>query len=179
MLITDEAFQAFLLCETKSYLKLTGDIGSQREFAEWERSRFEIFKQKCFDKLRSNFREYEHPSDIISPQAIKNTKCNLIVDCVLKTQEFKSHIDALERFTTPDNVSILLIPIRFIPNEKITENDKLLLAFDAFVLSNVCGKIPLFGKIMHGIEKKIEKIELARLIEVARTIINKITAQHV
>jgi predicted RecB family nuclease len=177
MLITDEVFQAFLVCENKSYLKLTGDVGSQREFTEWERSRFEVFKQKCLDKLRSNFGEYERPSDILSPQIIKKIKCNFIVDCVLKAQEFQSHIDAFERLTTPENVNILLIPIRFIPNEKITKNDKLLLAFDAFILSTTYGKIPIFGKIMHGVEKKIVRIELARLMEIVKTIINKITAQ--
>ncbi|MCU0368816.1 MAG: IS66 family transposase [Cyclobacteriaceae bacterium] len=178
MLITDEIFQAFLVCENKSYLKLKGDVGSQREFTEWERNRFELFKQKCLDKIRSNFGEYERPSDILFPQAIENIKCNFIVDFLIKIQELQSHIDAFERLKTPENVDIFLIPIRFIPNEKIIKKDKLLLAFDAIVLSTTSVKISPFGKIMHGVEKKIVKIELASLIEVARTIINKITAQH-
>jgi len=177
MLITDEVFQAFLVCENKSYLKLRGDVGSQREFTEWKQSRFEVFKKECLDKLRSNFGEYEHPLDVISPQAIKKIKCDFVVNFIIKTQEFQSHIDAFERLTTPENANSILIPIRFIPNEKITKNDKLLLAFDAFVLSTTSGKIPIFGKIMHGAEKKIVKIELARLMEVVRNIINKITAQ--
>ena len=178
MLITDEIFHAFLVCENKSYLKISGDIGPQREFTEWEQNRFEAFKQKCLEKLRSNFGEYEHLSDVVSPHTLGKSKCRFIVDCVLKTQEFYSHIHVLERFTTPDNTNISFIPIRFIPNEKITKNDKLLLAFDAFILSTISGKIPLFGRIMHGIEKKIVKVELAGLIEVTRTVINKITAQH-
>ena len=32
MLITDEIFQAFLQCETKSHLKLSGATGDQRAF---------------------------------------------------------------------------------------------------------------------------------------------------
>ncbi len=178
MLITDEIFQAFLVCENKAYIRLIGDVGPQREFTEWERSRFEEFKQKCLEKLRSNFGDYEHLSDVVSPYTLEKSKCRFIVDCVLQTQEFHSHIHVLERSTTPDNTNISFIPIRFIPNEKITKNDKLLLAFDAFTLSTISGKIPLFGRIMHGIEKKIVKVELAGLMEVTRTVINKITAQH-
>ena len=119
MLITDEIFHAFLVCENKSYLKLSGGVGSQREFTELERSRFEKFKQECLEKLCSKFGEYEHPSDALSPQVLGKIKCHFIVDCVLQTQDFQSHIHALERFTTPDNASISFIPIRLVPNENV------------------------------------------------------------
>ena len=59
MLITDEIFQTFLQCETKSHLKLSGVAGEQREFTDWERNLVEDYKQKCHRQLRADFREAE------------------------------------------------------------------------------------------------------------------------
>ncbi len=42
------------------------------------------------------------------------------------------------------------VPIRFIYGNKLTQNDKLLLAFDAFVLSEMLGRTVSLGKIIHG-----------------------------
>ena len=70
------------------------------------------------------------------------------------------------------------IPVRFIPNNKITKNDKLLLVFDALVLSAVSGKMPLFGKIIHGIEQRTIKIKLSGLINTTKMIISRIANQQ-
>ncbi|MBI4661562.1 MAG: TM0106 family RecB-like putative nuclease [Verrucomicrobia bacterium] len=42
------------------------------------------------------------------------------------------------------------IPIRFVFFNKLTKDDKLLLAFDAFVLSTALGRAIVVGKIIHG-----------------------------
>jgi predicted RecB family nuclease len=42
------------------------------------------------------------------------------------------------------------VPIRFIYRNKLTKDDKLLLAFDAFVLSEMLGRAVSLGKIIHG-----------------------------
>jgi hypothetical protein len=136
MLITDEIFRAFLNCETKSYLKSSGNVGPQCELVEWERSRLDDFKQKCLVKLRANLGENDYLVGTLSLQALENNEYRLIVDCLLQTQGLQSHINALERSTAPTNRKHdSFIPIRFSPKEKITKHDKLLLAFDALVLS--------------------------------------------
>jgi hypothetical protein len=42
------------------------------------------------------------------------------------------------------------VPVRFICRNKFTKDDKLLLAFDAFVLSEMLGRAVSLGKIIHG-----------------------------
>ena len=42
------------------------------------------------------------------------------------------------------------VPIRFIYRNKLTKDDKLLLAFDAFVFSEMLGRAVSLGKIIHG-----------------------------
>jgi predicted RecB family nuclease len=177
MQITDEIFRVFLKCKIKSYFKSLGDVGPQCELIEWERSRLDNFKQKCLEKLCSNFAGDECLIDASSPQALEKSKHRLIVNCVLQAQGLQSHIHALERSTAPiKKKQSPFIPIRFFPNEKITKQDKLLLAYDALVLVTASGKLPQFGKIIHGSEQRVVKIELPGLFKMTKTIVSKITA---
>jgi len=177
MLITDEIFNAFLYCENKSHLKSLGNIGPPNEYVEWMRSRSRDFAQKCIEKLRSNYMEDECVFDVSSFQTI-NSKHRLVVNCALQTQDLLSRIHTLEYSNTPfDKKNNAFVPIRFIPNEKITQHDKFLLAFDALVLSTSSGKMLLFGKIIHGSEQKILKVKLGGVMGMVKSVITKIAAQ--
>ena len=179
MLITEDIFRAFLKCETKSYLKFSGTVGLQHEFTDWERNLVEDYKQKCCIQLRPNFREDECLVGPSLPQDFQKNKCRLVIDCLVQAQEFQSRIHALERLTSPGKTKHNpYIPIRFVPNEKITKRDKLLLAFDALVLSTASGGKPLFGKIIHGSEQTAVKVDVAGLMEMARSVVGKIAAQQ-
>ena len=69
------------------------------------------------------------------------------------------------------------IPIRFVPAEKPGKHEKLQLAFDALVMSMAFGKMPPFGRIIHGVECKTAKIDLSELIKSARVIVESIFSQ--
>jgi predicted RecB family nuclease len=69
------------------------------------------------------------------------------------------------------------IPIRFVPSEKLSRHNKLLLAFDALTLGEAFGNTPLFGKIIHGAQHRITKIPLATLLVTVRSVITKILSQ--
>jgi predicted RecB family nuclease len=179
MLISEDIFQAFLRCETKSYLKFLGSTGDQREFTDWERNLGEDYKQQCCIQLRSNFREDECCVGTLLPQALENNIYRLVIDCAVHAQESQSHIHAIEQLTSPGKTKHhTYIPMRFVPSEKITKHDKLLLAFDALVFSTAFGKAPLFGKIIHGHEQATVKVDLAGLMDMAKTIVGKIAAQQ-
>jgi predicted RecB family nuclease len=179
MLITAELFQAFLKCETKSYLKFSGVVESQREYNDWQQHHIEDFKQSCFTQLRSNFREDECLLGTTLQQKLENSKHRLVLDSVVQAQDIQSHIHALER-VTPTNKTRYnpYVPIRFVPSEKITKHDKLLLAFDALALFAVTGKMPPFGRIVHGNEQKTMKVQLTRLMKITRSVVERIAAQQ-
>ncbi len=179
MLITDEIFQAFLQCETKSYLKLLGAVGGQRMFSDWERDLVEDYKQQCYRQSCAIFREAECLVGGTFPQGAENSRYRFLMDCRVRAQEMQSHIHAAERLTSRGNPDhSLYIPIRCVPKEKITKQDRLLLAFDALILWTVSGQAPLFGKIIHGHEQATVKMELAGWMDMAKTVIGKIAAQH-
>lgn len=178
-LITEEIFEAFLKCETKSYLQASGAVGPECEFTDWQRHLLEDFKRKCCIQLRSNLREDECFSGTFSPEGLENSKYHLVIDCVVQVQEIQSHIHALERVTSPTKTKHNPYnPIRFVSSEKITQHAKLLLAFDALALSMATGKMPLFGKIIHGSGQKTVKVQLAGLMKITQSVVERIAAQQ-
>jgi len=55
------------------------------------------------------------------------------------------------------------IPIRFIFTNKLTKDDRLLLAFDAFVLSEALGREIAVGQIIHGEDHATLKVKTSAL----------------
>ena len=179
MQITEEIFEAFLQCKTKAHLKISGVVAPQCEFSEWDRFLAKDYQQKCSQRLLSNLRHNEYIVGTLTPQELENKKYRIVMDCTVQAQRVQSRIQALERLPSPGNSKHShFIPIRFVAKEKITALDKLLVAFDAFVLFTVSGRIPLFGKIIYGSEQKPVRIKLDRLMKATEAIVARITAQQ-
>ena len=122
--------------------------------------------------LCSSRREEAH----YSPETLKNRKWRLAVDIPVRT-EFGGSRGNEAQTSPPENSQSLLtsaatietclhaveripsagrgqpaqfVPIRLIHRNKLTKDDKLLLAFDAFVFSEMFGRAVSLGKIIHG-----------------------------
>jgi predicted RecB family nuclease len=67
------------------------------------------------------------------------------------------------------------LPIRFIFNNKLNLDDKLLLAFDALVLSEIVGRAIGRGKIIHG-RDKVTWVNTSALANKTRKVIGKIAS---
>ncbi len=179
MPITGEIFQAFLNCETKSHLLSLGTVGAQREFADWQDRQVEKCKQDGFNRLRVKYWEGEGLVYQGTPRDLKKAAFCLAVECSLQADGLQTQIHALEQLDPADQKKHgAYLPIRFVPREKVTSQDKLLLAFDALVLGAVSGRQPAFGKIVHGSEQKVIKVNLSELIGKAKAVVGKITAQQ-
>jgi len=179
MQITDEIFQAFLKCETKAYLKGSNSDVVHPEIADWRQRVVESYKSICCARLRSAFSEDECLDGPSTPHDFNNNRYRLLINCVVQTQGLLTRIPVLERLPTPERTKRSpLVPIRFVPGEKIAKGDKLLLAFDAVVLSAVFGKMPAFGKIIHGQKQMTTKVGLDAWVKTARSTIDKFLAQQ-
>jgi hypothetical protein len=69
-----------------------------------------------------------------------------------------------------------LIPIRFIFTNKVGKHSKLLLAFDALVLSETLRRKVGLGKIIHGDNYSMLKVKIVPLASKVRNQIDKIDA---
>ncbi len=68
------------------------------------------------------------------------------------------------------------VPIRFVFRNKLTKDDRLLLAFDALVLSQVLGREVRLGKIIHGDDHSTLKVRTSALAGEVRKRLDKIAA---
>jgi predicted RecB family nuclease len=100
-----------------------------------------------------------------------------VFDCLIQVHNLEVHLHALERLPDQDKTHYPFIPIRFVPNEKVTKYDKLLLAFDALALELASGKRLRYGKIIYGRNHKPMKIRLPALMKEVRSTIDRITTQ--
>jgi predicted RecB family nuclease len=180
MLITEEIFQAFLYCETKSFLKILSIAVSKCGFKDWQQHLADNFRKKCCDKLSSDLQNDGYLISTTPSQPIESNKCRLLFNYAAQSAEIQSNIHALERLPSSFGKSkhSPYIPIRFVPGEKVTKHDKLLLAFDSLALSSASGKMPLFGKIMHGNEQRTMRVKLAGLMKTTRSVMKNIAAQQ-
>ena len=89
----------------------------------------------------------------------------------------ESHIDTVERIPSEGRgKAAQFIPIRFIFRNKLTKDDKLLLAFGAFVLSEMLGRDVRLGKIIHGDDHATLKVKTSALAGEVRKRLDKIAA---
>jgi len=178
MLITEKLFAAFVNCETKSFLNLVETGADRSEFLEWQRRILDDYKQRCGLRLQISCpANDEYYLGSLSSEDLGSTRYRLVINCVLQAEHIQSSIHALERSASASPKHNLYIPIRFVPNQKIARRDKLLLAFDALVISRALGEMPTFGRIIHGNEQRIVKIGLSGLMKSARAIVENIAEQ--
>src|SRR6266566_3276929 len=96
VLITDEIFHAFLVCETKSYLKIAGATGDQPAVAAWQRQLTEDYTRTCGTWLRAHVREDECVVGPLSWPDLNHNQYRLVIGCTVQAQGIQSHIHALE-----------------------------------------------------------------------------------
>jgi len=180
MLITEETFEAFLKCETKSHLYFQRAVGVQSEFGEWQRNLRQKFKETGWDRLRSTVREDQLCFGTPALQSLEDHRYRFIIDYTVALPEIHSRPHVLELIRSASKTrDHLYIPIRFVPSEKLSIDDRLLLAFDAFALSQTCGKTPHVGRIISASQYATVTVPLAGLLDKVRLVLGNMAAQQV
>ena len=89
----------------------------------------------------------------------------------------KSEIHAVEQVPSEGRGRpTQFIPIRFVFTNKLGKDEKLLLAFDAFVLSEMLGREVSVGKIIHGDDHATQNVKTSALTIEVRRRLEKISA---
>ena len=176
--ITQESFEAFLKCPTKSRLYTNGAHGIESEFGEWQRRTQERYNAAAAQQLRSSLQANEWC--IGAPPAEQfNQRCyRLIFDYPVADPEIQARLHGLELHRSEVRVERhSYIPIRFVANEKLSASDRLMLAFDAFAFSRATSKLPAAGKIVHGSRYSTVRVPLAKLLVRVRSVLEKIASE--
>lgn len=176
MFITHDVFQAFLKCETKAHLRFSGSAATECDLKDWQNRIVEEYRQQYRITCRNHSGENSYSIGESFPQDFDDPNTRFIFDCVVHADAIVSHIHAIERLPPlGQKTADSYVPIRCVPAEKITTHERLQLAFDALVLSKHFGKLPTFGKIIHGNKFKASKVMFSTsLLESVQTVLAKI-----
>jgi predicted RecB family nuclease len=180
MAITQEVFEAFLHCPTKSYLRSKNVVGVPSEVTEWRQHQRHGFRESCWEQLRSDSRG-EGLFVGTPPLPELESRCyRVIFDYVVDLPEIYCRLHALERGRSARRLmESSYVPVRFVPDERLAPSDKLLVAFDAFAFSQSSGKTLHLGKIVHGGHLRTVTVSLDGLLDKVRAILGNINAQQV
>ncbi len=175
MQITSGLFDAYLKCPTKCFLRSKGEQGVGNAYAEWVQTRDESYRNDGIRCLQERMAQDECVIRPPSAGNLKAAKWRLAVDFMAHAQDCESGIDVLERIPLERRGgSAQFIPIRFVFNNKLTLDDRLLIGFDACVLSELLGHKVDLGKIIHGDEHSTHQVKTARLTNLAGKLTKRI-----
>ena len=180
MKITPDVFEAYLKCPTKCWLRATNEPSAGGTYPEWVKAQNHSYRVSETRRLVA-----ESPDDevVISPD-IKNFKAakwrlasNLAVQAQMDSCALESELHALERVPAEGRGKpAQFIPIRFVFTNKLENDDKLALAFDAFALSRSLGREISLGKIIHGDDHATLKVKTSALTSEVRKVTGKIAS---
>lgn len=176
--ITQESFEAFLKCPTKSRLCSNGAHGTESEFGEWQRRTQEKYNEAASEHLRSSLRANEWCIGTPPTEQFNQRRNRLILDYAVADPEIQARLHGLELDRSQVRAGRhSYIPIRFVAKEKIAASDRLMLAFDAFAFSRATGELPPAGKIVHGSRYSTVRVPLAKWLVRVRSVLEKIASE--
>lgn len=180
MKITPNLFHAYLKCPTKCWLLAAGEASTDNPYAEWVKSQTDSYRTTATERMVG-----ASPTDALvrSPGA-ENLKAaqwrlatSLTAQAQIDSASLESELHAVERIPSAGRgKAAQFVPIRFIFRNKLTTDDKLVLAFDAFVLFEMLGREISLGKIIHGDDHATLKVKTLALAGTVRKHLAKITA---
>jgi predicted RecB family nuclease len=172
---TAALFEAYLKCPTKCWLLSKGAIGEGNAYAEWLKAQNEAFRAVALQRFQETVPENER---VIAPPRGDNLKAaqwRLAVDMEVSADNAVSRLDSVERVVPKGRgPPAQLIPIRVTFRNKLIRDDRLLVAFDAQVLSEVLGCDVDLGKIIHGNDHGTLRVHTAGLLGEVRKSTRKV-----
>jgi len=178
MKITSDVFEAYLKCPTKCWLRSTGELSAGNTYSEWVKAQNDSYRTTGTERLLA-----ESPKDevVLSPdmENVKGAKWRLASGlAVLAQMNFcvlESELHAVERVPAEGRGKLAqFIPIRFLFTNRLSKDDKLLLALDAFALSKSLGREVSVGRIIHGDDHATLKVKTSAMTSEVRKRIEKI-----
>ncbi len=175
MILSDHILETYLQCPYKSWLLYFGEKVEGNIYSDFVRKKENAYRNEGIEQLKS---KVQGSVGIVLPSApvnVKKATWRLATDIIAKKEKLESHIHAVERLPSKDkDKPPQFIPIRFIVANKLTKSDKLLITFDAFVLSEMLGIEINHGKIIHGYGYKALKVKTFALTGEVRKLTGKI-----
>jgi hypothetical protein len=175
MAITIELAETFLKCPTKCFLRFCGEVGTGNTYATWVRAKNDLFRIEGIERLVAGVAPDKCVSGTQAMESLKPAQWHLSIDFTVQNQNLQCSCQAVEQIPSAGRgLAAQFVPIRFVFRNKLTRDDKLLLAFDARVLSEVLSREVGLGKIVYGENYATLKVKTSALASDVRKLTDKI-----
>jgi len=175
MIITSHLFDAYLKCPTKCWLRSREDLSAGNGYADSVCAENEAYRAEESERLLSSFPESDRAITSPGLQNLNDASWRIAIDVRLCVHDLEARLQAIERIPSDGRRRpAQFIPYRFEFANKLSKYDKLSLAFDAFLLSEVLGRKVVLGKIVHGDRRTTLKVQISPLAGEVRERIKKI-----
>src|SRR6267154_4815858 len=176
MNISAQLFEDYLYCPTKCWLRSRTEPTAGNAYAEWARAQNEIYFQDGIKRLLVSLPESIRATGPPIPKNVKDVTWCLAVNARWTTSSMESTLQAVQRIPSKAHGRpAQFIPYRFEFANKLAKEHKLLLAFDALLLSEAVGREVNVGKIVHGNRHATLKVKTPALVSEVRKRIKHIT----
>lgn len=177
MKITASLFDAGLKCLTKCFLRSLGEAGTGNAYIEWVRTKSDSYCREGIKRLMARAAHDECIRGLSGTENLKTAEWRFAVDFIASSKNLESNIHALERIPSEGRGrSAQFIPIRSTFFNKLTRDNKLLLAFDALILSEMLNLKVSLGRIIYGDNHSTSKVKTSALTREVRQLIGKLDA---
>ena len=148
--VTSQLFEAYLACPTKCYLQFKGEVGAGSDYTAWAAKRAESYCRNGMQELTA-----AHPLELgsgsLEAGRWKNASWHFALDQIVQAQDWEASLKVVQRIPPEGtNSSAQFVPIRFVPDNKLSNSDKMVAAFEALVLAKSMGVKVGVAKIVHG-----------------------------
>ncbi|NTW67649.1 MAG: Dna2/Cas4 domain-containing protein [Nitrospirae bacterium] len=175
MKITEKLFEAYLKCPLKCFLLSANEPMTPGLYAAWVRGQNDSYRNCQANRLAAEVLPNEC---IISPQRIEDVRgarWRLAINVTIREKNLQSNIHAVRKIPPMGRGRRRqFIPVRLIVRNKLTRDDKLLLAFDAHVLSEHLGRPIARGPLVHGDNGTTVSVNIAILLKTVRQVTSRI-----
>jgi predicted RecB family nuclease len=173
--ITTDLIEAYLKCPTKCFLLSRQEVATGNAYADWARTKSTSYCCEGIQRLVARVPPDKCVTSTSATERTRAAKWQLAIDFKAGSRNLQCSCHAVERIPSLGrDRGVQFIPIRFVFRNKLIRDDKLLIAFDALVLSEMLGRTIDCGKILHGDNYATLRVKTSALADDVRRLIEKI-----
>jgi predicted RecB family nuclease len=165
--ISDKLFLNYLHCKYKAYLMLSGKSGIKGDYEKFQDDQVESYRLRVREHFQQTNQIIPLAEAISTFKYLRKQKSGVATNVSIVNDRYDLILDAAELTSQAPSQKPVYHPILFLPHQKITKKDKLLLAFCGSALSHEQKVEPTTGKIIFGDKFSSLKIQLTYLIKAA------------